>query len=80
MILQFVLFIYDNRVPQKQGGLFYAKYLHQIKHKSAGYIFNLKGGMGAPSNLFCLVPVGKHYTYIAEMSNLEIWTQICFYS
>ena len=33
----------------KKGGgdLFYAQYLHQIKLKSAGYIFNLKAGIQA---------------------------------
>ena len=32
-------------MPQKKWDLFYNKYLHQIKHKSAEYIFHLKGGI-----------------------------------
>ena len=30
---------------EKKGDLFYDQYLHQIEHKSAGYVFDLKGGI-----------------------------------
>ena len=33
------------RVSKKKWDLFYDQYLHQIKHKSAGYIFDFKGGI-----------------------------------
>ena len=33
------------RVSQKKGDLFYDHYLHQIKYKFTGYLFNLKGGI-----------------------------------
>ena len=30
---------------KKKGDLFYDHYLHQIKYKFTGYLFNLKGGI-----------------------------------
>ena len=39
--------IYDINTGclEKKGDLFFDQYLHQIKHKSAGYISNLQGGI-----------------------------------
>ena len=33
---------------KKKWDLFYDQYLRQIKHKSAGYIFDFKGGIHRP--------------------------------
>ena len=38
-----IIHLLKVRCVSKKWNLFYDQYLHQTKHKSAGYIFNLKG-------------------------------------
>ena len=53
------------RVSQKKWDLFYDQYPYPIKHRSAGYIFNLKGGSIAPSQ------VQKHFCTISGSRGLS---------
>ena len=37
--------VMGSKIQQKKWDSFYGQYPHQLKHKSAGYILHLKGGI-----------------------------------
>ena len=48
----------DTGCLKKKGDLFYDHYLHQIKYKFTGYLFNLKGGIH--SSIWCTKAILYH--------------------
>ena len=76
------------RVSKKRGDLFYDQYLHQIRHKTVGYIFHLKDqihrSIRITKKTFCTISVSWDISksksdFKKGFDSLESWNFTCYF-